>query len=973
MASTSSPSRPPILPMHRNTPPKPRRRLQFQEHGNEDERPAFRRFLSYFLRKISSPSTGSASDGLGPLDLSESSSSAGGQRPGYVRSTGDAEKEDKEDADWKVDEVVVTGELDAGTTTRADGTTTSDRHSDVASHREGELSNSARTDEIHHATGLWGFLRHRLFPVIVAFFNPMLDSPDKELEFQKQNWYSTKKPAFAYAMYLVLNWVLYLILNRNVGSQPFEDITYYGPFTLFTIPIPVLIAFDAPRKWPIPFQIWFSCAIWYCGMTELIQMKQCGFYGDNQCNNKDFLAMLSYNMGFPAVALFICASRFFTAIFQCISFILMCSLILPDQGIFSRNVVTYALFCIFVQYLSYNFEMRNRQTFILNSQLKLAYRSQQKSQIAETHANNSKRRFVSYIFHEVRVPLNTAALAFQNLKSAEAFKEDETETHETEIHALEASLSMMQQVLDDVLDLQRMDSGRFESSPRPFPLHRAINSMLGNIRVATTAKHINLVVDLDESIDQLSDAEIGERHLWIVGDEIRLRQVVTNLASNAIKFTPENGGNIKVVTKLLRVVKPTPPPTPMGQKMPHMHPLAEKSPAQLLIEQQPKVVFRFEVHDSGPGIKPSDMASSRLFTPFAQTKVGKNSGTKGSGLGLAIVKQIITLSGGRLGVQSRKGQGSCFWFELGYRIATPHEVKTEKEMATSPLPPPPPSFFAPQRPQLADLPELGKESYASSQYEPVTEGVEDDEEEPPNLSPELTTSAGYLDVPVPRIPSIPHQSPSWTAERQTSHASSTMPLLQPTTSEGRGLDKPRPVVTLGQDLKPPTINPSPTSELPLSPLSSVISPAVPEGTDPLRVLVVDDDTLTRTLMTRMLSRLGCVVETAEDGQEALDVLLGSPEANRPPQRFDMISLDNSMPVLSGEEAVRRLRAAGRTDLVVGCTGNALKTDQTSYLSAGADRVLTKPIMLKDLKAMLQIAAQRREEAAATAANPSTSS
>ncbi|KZT58102.1 hypothetical protein CALCODRAFT_468890 [Calocera cornea HHB12733] len=976
MASTSVQTRPSILPLHSGsqprrsiTPPRrPRKRLQFQDHLNEDERPAISRFFSRFLRKITSPSTGSASDGLGPMEPSESSSSVGA-RIG-TKGAGELEKEEKDNIDWRVDEVVVSGELEAlGTTTRAGGTTTgSDRHSDAGgSHGDGGFSHSGPTDDSHQAHGTWAVLRYRMWPVICAFFNPVFESPERELEFQKQNWYSTKKPAFAYAMYLVLNWLLYLILNRDVGSQPYERITYYGPFTVFTVPVPFLIAFDAPRKWPIPFQVWFACATWYCGMTEVIQMKQCGFFTDNMCNRKDFLAMMSYNMGLPALALFICATRLFTAIAQAVSFILMCALLLPQQGIFARNVVTYGLFCIFIQYLSYSMETRNRQTYILNSQLKLAYRSQQKAQIAESHANNSKRRFVSYIFHEVRVPLNTAALAFQNLKSAEAFKEDEADTHETEIHALEASLSMMQQVLDDVLDLQRMDSGRFESSPRPFPLHRAINSMLGNVRVATTAKHINLQIELDEGIDQLGDPAMGERHLWIVGDEIRLRQVVTNLASNAIKFTPD-GGSIKVVTKLLRVYKPTPPSTPVGQKLLHVHPFQEKSAAQQLIEQQPTMVFRFEVHDSGPGVKPSDMASSRLFTPFAQTNVGKNSGTKGSGLGLAIVKQIITLSGGRLGVKSRKGHGSCFWFELSYRLALPDEVRNEKEMSTSLLPPPPPSFYAPQRPPLAQLTDRRKESYASSQYSPIEERNEHDD---PEIPPDLLPPAEYLNMPP--VLNLPPQSPGWTiTEGAISNASSNVPLLQQSTSEGRGTDLLRPTIDITQGLKPPPANVSPSSEPPLSPLSSAISPAVPEGTDPLRILVVDDDPLTRTLMTRMLNRLGCVVETAEDGQEALDILLGSAEANRPAQLFDMISLDNAMPVLSGEEAVRRLRSEGRGDLVIGCTGNALQQDQSAYVSAGADKVLTKPIMLKDLKAMLQIAAQRREGAPRTTAGPSGS-
>jgi CheY-like chemotaxis protein len=95
-------------------------------------------------------------------------------------------------------------------------------------------------------------------------------------------------------------------------------------------------------------------------------------------------------------------------------------------------------------------------------------------------------------------------------------------------------------------------------------------------------------------------------------------------------------------------------------------------------------------------------------------------------------------------------------------------------------------------------------------------------------------------------------------------------------------------------------------------------------------------------MTRMLTKLGCHIDTASDGQQALDMVLGG-DPDRP---YDFISLDNYMPVMTGEEAVKELRERGRKDLVVGCTGTALTEDQASYLAAGADRVLAKPIMLK---------------------------
>jgi osomolarity two-component system, sensor histidine kinase SLN1 len=146
---------------------------------------------------------------------------------------------------------------------------------------------------------------------------------------------------------------------------------------------------------------------------------------------------------------------------------------------------------------------------------------------------------------------------------------------------------------------------------------------------------------------------------------------------------------------------------------------------------------------------------------------------------------------------------------------------------------------------------------------------------------------------------------------------------------------------------------------------------VPSG---LRVLVVDDDQLTRTLMSRVLTRLGCKVSTAENGEIALDMLLSSHGGH-----FAVVFLDNQMPVMSGLSMVAKLRGAGRNDFVVGVTGNALLSDQEEYLQAGVDRcapslfwlwngsvlmlpiffrVLTKPVLERSLRSMLARASER---------------
>ena len=181
-------------------------------------------------------------------------------------------------------------------------------------------------------------------------------------------------------------------------------------------------------------------------------------------------------------------------------------------------------------YLDFARELAERRIWQLSSSVKHAYRLQQKAQIAEKQAENSKKRYVSYLFHEVRVPLNTASLAWAALKGIDAVRQAENGPNAIEVHALDGSLSMISSVLNDVLEFQRLDQGRFDVQFVAFPLHRAIESLLSSVRVATQSKNLGLVVELDPAIDKLGQ----DGPLWAVGDEIRLRQIISNLQVSLI-------------------------------------------------------------------------------------------------------------------------------------------------------------------------------------------------------------------------------------------------------------------------------------------------------------------------------------------------------------------------------------------------------------------------------------------------------
>ncbi|KAJ7602458.1 hypothetical protein DFH06DRAFT_360709 [Mycena polygramma] len=740
----------------------------------------------------------------------------------------------------------------------------------------------------HYQGGFKSWTMHRGWPEVVEFFEPRFPE-EEELEYQRQNWHSTKPVAFAAALFLIVNWVLYLILNNDSTKRSlFGMVVFWGGFTAVTFPTPFMVALDMPRKFPVIFQIWFCVAVWYCAFAEVIQIKQCEFFipSKSHCFGKDFLAMSYYATGYPALMMFVISKRLYNCIAQVAFFILLMVLVIPDQGIFARNVVSFAVFSIFIQGLHYMMENNKRKMFLLALQLQQAFKAKHKARLAESKASFIKRRFANYIFHEVRVPLNNTVLAFQLLQSGNAFKEQYAQS--TEIYALEQGLKMMKTVLNDVLDFEKMDSGHFETVARPFPLHHSIRAILDQVEVQTAARQLVLDRALDEQIDTVPLASEPGRDaepegLWVLGSELRLHQVLTNLAANAVKYTPEGAGSIRISTEFLGIsTRDELPGTPPDIVSPSS--TLPRNGSQGSVQQTRCLTFRLVIHDSGPGIKPSDLVEDRLFQPFVQTSIGQSSGS-GTGLGLAIVKQIVRLSGGRLGVTSRRGEGSKFWVELSYPIATAAEIRTARD--TNTLIFPAPSYGGPRN-----------------------------------------KDSGYISGPL--INSTP----------QLDRFSPTPDFTADAVSES-------PPVSVRRPAMPPQYSEELPLAIPITPLGSAIS-----SSDPLLVLVVDDDAVTRVLSSKLLSKLGCVVHNAKDGKECVDKVLTAA-----PHTYDLICLDNFMPVMTGEEAVKEIRGHDRDDFIVGCTGNALTEDQDSYREAGADEIMVKPVMIQ----LIQLAHQRRLE------------
>ncbi|EIN11063.1 hypothetical protein PUNSTDRAFT_85601 [Punctularia strigosozonata HHB-11173 SS5] len=896
-----------------------------------------------------------------------------------------------------------------------------------------------------HASGgpthtLWLLLRWRLWPATFDFFSLRFLDAASERNYAKEYWFMRKSLALWSSGFLILNWVLTVaFIPRPLVLA--DKIFFYGVTPAFTFPVVGLVMYDIPRDRPEIYQVWTSLATWCWAIYQSLFIFLCGFYDRSEseftCGTKDFVGTFYYACAIPTIAIFGLQTKRFPFLLGALTFfIISAALQLPVRTTFYRNLINTLVFHCFLLYIHYMRENAERRLYTLRDQLKIQFRATQKAQVNERKASDSKRRLTSYVFHEVRVPLNTALLATQNMAASGVIQKSQ----EIEFKALEGSLSMMSKVLNDVLDFHRMDSGRFESVAKPYCFHQVMRSLFVPLKLATDARKLEFTASLDRNIDLIArratyaaageDPAIIERLLkehpeepgYVVGDEMRLRQIVNNLASNAVKFTPA-GGKLAITTKLLWPENPdcltqAPPdkrhPHDAGHKSDRHHGLTDEHLQAHDRSSNPaldRVIVRIEVSDTGCGIHSKDMIHNNLFSAFNQTEMGRQQGGKGTGLGLALVRQIVKRSGGRLGVRSKVGEGSTFWVELplgvgkkasndtSTRYSDPLSSEFEAMVASDTA-----VERAKRRPRVRSTAVRGimeqgglvepltksGESFTGGRFitppspatgalpTPVGTPDETGGHAPFEFIPmaEVSEHEPQAEVPAPSTP------PSAPDPREKNSKSSSCSTAKPGSSKSRerppSIELPQAPVFSTQATASPENLPSRASHE-LVPIAEPASPREDHRFEPgMEVLVVDDDPLTRMLMKRLLTRLGCVVSTADNGEKALEMITGSsnttPASESVPsdpgssssvasspaaeRKYAIIFLDNQMPVLSGIQAVARLRRDGRDDFVVGVTGNALLSDQEEYLEAGANHVLTKPVLEKSLKNMLSLAHRR---------------
>jgi signal transduction histidine kinase/DNA-binding response OmpR family regulator len=522
-------------------------------------------------------------------------------------------------------------------------------------------------------------------------------------------------------------------------------------------------------------------------------------------------------------------------------------------------------------------------------------------------ANLAKNQFLANVSHELRIPLQSV-LGYASLLADTTLDQEQREYVRTLFSASE-SLSA---IINDLLDVSSMEAGRLVLDESPFDLRETLNDLVHMLGSRAREKGLALELRIDENLP------------WALqGDPVRVRQVLLNLTSNAIKFTDSGHALISVEVLSLR-------------------------------DEQARL--RLAVEDTGVGINPEEIPL--VYEPYVQLGQHFQRQLPGAGLGLTICRQLVQLMDGTLDVESRPGDGSTFWVELTLPVApeSATRVRPDTRMVKN------------SRILVVDSYELSRKITLEmlSRHEVHIEAVKSAGEALTSLRQSFDNQrpidAIILDGFVPDMDSDLlcrqiRSNPQWADMRLLILSSN------PQRGDAEHFRQAGADAFLSKSLRESCLTPILNqlfadaarqerrflTRFSLQAVANVAERrALPCGR--MKVLLVEDNPVNRTLTQRLLEKLGCDVMTANDGEAAVSLWQWHP--------FDLIFMDCIMPRVDGFEATRRLRkweAEQRTARVpvVALTASAMEEDEEKARRAGMDSFVAKPVNIEMLRAVLE--------------------